>query len=301
MKRTSIGVVVARFQVARLHKGHRYLIDHVNAHSDITIIALGTSESFPTKKNPLSFETRRLMLAGAYPKARIIELPDTKLDERWSQSLDATIEASVPTGVSDPMITLYGSRDSFIGCYTGRYSTSIVPPLGSLNGTRERERLEKPIDSVRFREGLIHAQVIRMPAVYPTVDIAIVRREANEVLLGGKDSDGDKLRFVGGFVDPKDESYEHAARREAYEETAGIEIADLKQIGSTRINDWRYRDTDDVVITTLFVATYVFGPIRAGDDLDRLMWVPTGSLLDRIAPEHEALAHMLLTHLNQTL
>ncbi len=298
---TNVGVIVARFQVARLHKGHRYLIDYVNAHNDTTIIVLGTARSFPTKKNPLSFEMRKLMVANRYPNAIIVPLRDTKLDSRWSSQLDTVIAAAIPAETAEAVVTLYGSRDSFISYYTGSHATQIVPPLGTSNGTTYRERLADITDSVKFREGVIHTQMSRPPAVYPTVDIAIIRRETNEVLLGGKDVDGGKLRFVGGFVDTKDVSYAAAARREAHEETSGIEIADLNELGSTKINDWRYRGTDDSVMTTFFVATYVFGALRAGDDLDRLAWVPIRNVMSCIVPEHEPLGTMLLAHLNKTL
>jgi bifunctional NMN adenylyltransferase/nudix hydrolase len=301
MRNTTVGVIVARFQVARLHKGHRYLIDYVNAHCSILLIVLGTARSFPTKKNPLSFEMRKLMIANRYPNAIIVPLRDTRLDSRWSAELDNVIASSLPHGIGEVAVTLYGSRDSFIDYYTGGHNTEIVPPLGTVNGTKQRKRLADITDSVKFREGVIHTQMGRPPVVYPTVDIAIIRRETNEVLLGGKNVDGGKLRFVGGFVDPKDASYAAAAKREAYEETTGIEIADLKEIGSTRIDDWRYRGSGDTVMTTFFLATYVFGALHANDDLDRLVWVPIPHVMEYLVPEHEPLGHMLLKHFNQTL
>ncbi|QQR82709.1 NUDIX domain-containing protein [Candidatus Campbellbacteria bacterium] len=301
MRNTTVGVVVARFQVAKLHKGHTYLIDYVNSRCDNLLIILGTARSFPTKKNPLSFEMRRLMIANRYPNAIIVPLRDTKLDSRWSTELDLAISSALPGGVDGHTVTLYGSRDSFIDFYTGVHATHLVPPLGTSNGTKNRERLANITDSVKFREGVIHTQMSRPPAVYPTVDIAIIKRETNEVLLGGKNVDGGKLRFVGGFVDPKDTSYAVAAKREVYEETTGIEIADLKEVGSARIDDWRYRGTGDSVITTFFTATYIFGALCASDDLDRLVWVPIPHVIEYLVPEHEPLGLMLLKHFNQTL
>ncbi len=302
MQPETIGVIVARFQVPCLHKGHRYLINYVNSRCEKLVIVLGTPRSFPTKKNPLSFEMRRVMIARQYPNAIIASLPDTKLDAQWSTALDAVIASALCGKVDGIQVTLYGSRDSFITHYSGVHQTELVPPLGNVNGTKHRERLADVADSVKFREGIIHTQMSRPPIVYPTVDVAIIRAETGEVLLGGKACDGGKLRFIGGFVDPtKDASYADAGKREAFEETNGMEIADLKQIGSAKIDDWRYRGTEDCVITSFFIATYVFGALTPSDDLDYLTWIPVLQVMEHLVPEHEPLGHMLISHFNQTL
>ncbi len=50
------------------------------------------------------------------------------------------------------------------------------------------------------------------------------------------------------------------AKREVQEE-AGVEVGNITYLGSTLINDWRYRGEIDKIKTALFVAKYVFGKL----------------------------------------
>lgn len=86
--------------------------------------------------------------------------------------------------------------------------------------------------------------------VYPTVDCAIFDEAYQYVLLARKKNQT-LYRFVGGFVDPKDPSYEMAALREAHEET-GLLCHDVSYVISQNVNDPRYADKDDKIITSLY-------------------------------------------------
>jgi bifunctional NMN adenylyltransferase/nudix hydrolase len=109
----------------------------------------------------------------------------------------------------------------------------------------------------------------RYPTVFATVDVVI--RKDGQLLLGRKPHQ-QKFRFVGGFADPAlDHSYEDAARREAKEETA-LEVPAVKYLGSTRIDDPRYRGTPDCIITHLFLAETFSGTPLASDDIAELRW-----------------------------
>ncbi len=91
-----------------------------------------------------------------------------------------------------------------------------------------------------------------------------------EILLARKP--GEKAyRLIGGFVDPSDGSMEAAARREVMEE-AHIEIGAPEYVGSFHVDDWRYRNEVDQIITTVFVAPYTFGAIQPDDDIEELRW-----------------------------
>ena len=115
----------------------------------------------------------------------------------------------------------------------------------------------------------------RYPTVFATVDVVI--RKGDKLLLGRK-SHQSKFRFVGGFADPAfDNSYEDAAKREAKEET-GIDVQSVKYLGSTRIDDPRYRNTPDCIITHLFEATEWSGEPVASDDIAELKWFDRNEL-----------------------
>jgi bifunctional NMN adenylyltransferase/nudix hydrolase len=120
----------------------------------------------------------------------------------------------------------------------------------------------------------------------------------NELLLGRKANE-DLFRFIGGFTDPTDDCYEDAAKREASEET-GLEIGQPRYIGSKKIDDWRYRNEADKIITHLFVADYVFGNPKAQDDIAELRWFD----VDKITPAmvvapHKVLLEMFLGMVNR--
>lgn len=109
----------------------------------------------------------------------------------------------------------------------------------------------------------------RYPTVFATVDVVL--KKDGKFLLGRKPHQ-QKFRFVGGFADPAfDNSYEDSAKREAKEET-GLDVASVKYLGSTRIDDPRYRGTPDCIITHLFLAEEWEGSPVATDDIAELRW-----------------------------
>jgi bifunctional NMN adenylyltransferase/nudix hydrolase len=113
------------------------------------------------------------------------------------------------------------------------------------------------------------------------------------VLLGRKPYE-EKFRFVGGFTDVEDENYEHAARREAMEET-GLDIGTPQYLGSARVDDWRYRSNQDRgIITLFFKATYISGNAKAMDDIAEVKWFKLDELTeDNLVGEHVKLLKFL--------
>jgi nicotinamide mononucleotide adenylyltransferase len=57
-----VGVIVGRFQTHYLHEGHLDLISHVLENHSQVIIMLGISRKQNSKRNPLDFATRKLMI-----------------------------------------------------------------------------------------------------------------------------------------------------------------------------------------------------------------------------------------------
>jgi bifunctional NMN adenylyltransferase/nudix hydrolase len=293
--RTLIGVIIGRFQTPVLHQGHRYLIDHVAKRHEQILILIGCSPLPLTIRNPLDFESRKQMIAEAYPDAVIAALEDTKSDETWSANLDNTIAKYFP----DHPAQLYGSRDCFFSGYSGKYECITVPELvDSRTATQLREAVSV-INSNDFRSGIIHASRQRFPTSYQVADVAVINPRTKEVLLGQKPEDGNKFRFIGGFVDPKDESLERAAKREVFEETSGLETADYFYLGSHRIPDWRYRGSEDGIMSAFFVAQYIFGHPKAADDLTALSWHPLSQVEELIADNHLPLAKLLNKYIAQ--
>lgn len=291
----SIGVVVGRFQSDHMHPGWCHLIDTVKAlHRDVLIV-VGVSPFPMPPKNILPYDMRKEMILEQYPDVVVVPHADCRSNADWSQGLDALITKMA----GDSGAILYGSRDSFLPSYEGTFPTHYIEQKGDFSATRHREEMVRnPGNSADIRRGILLGYLTRLPVVRPMVDIAVIKGETGEVLLGGKHDDpADTWRFIGGLVDPTDETLERAAKRECIEETSGIEVDDLLYVGSTKTTNWRYGDGADpkseTGITSLFVARYVFGAPRPADDIARLTWIPLKDMSSVLVEEHLPLGAML--------
>lgn len=293
-----VGILIGRFQVHELHEAHRDLIDTVLDKHDRVIIFIGLSPLKNTVNNPLDFNTRKRMIQETYPDIEVYYVKDNPSDEAWSKALDREINQFLKPYQT---AVLYGSRDSFIPHYSGSYPVKELESVKYISGTEIRKRIaNKYTNSAAFRAGAIAASLDRYPTCYPCVDIAIIDRSRGMVLLGKKENEAE-LRFIGGFADPKSPDYETDARREVMEET-GIEVGGLVYIGSTIINDWRYRKEADKIKTLMFVGTYIQGRPQAADDIAHVEWVSLADLIEgkmKIMSEHKVLVDMLSKYIQE--
>lgn len=296
-KKNTVGVVVSRLQVHKIHDGHRYLIDNVKNSCDKLVVALGVNGGWAGSSDPLDFETRKVMLKSHYPDAHVFPIYDCSTNEAWSENIDKLIEENFP----EHDITLFGSRDSFIPYYFGKYKTEYVEPKHeALSGTEIRKQIAgKVIDSEDFRAGVIYVSNSQnFPTSFQAVDIAIRHKTEPKVIVGRKP--GEKgWRLPGGFVDPKDLSLEDAAKREAREEVGNIEVDNVKYIASFRTNDYRYRKSEHKLMTALFYSEYVGGEVIAGDDLIEARWQNFEGLVDCLMEGHKVLGELFLKNLEK--
>lgn len=294
-----VGIIVGRFQIHELHEAHRDLIDSVQHTHNHVIIFVGLSPLRNTPTNPLDFNTRKRMIQETYPNVDVYYIEDNPSDELWSKSLDKQIEKWTKPYQT---VMLYGSRDSFIPAYSGRYPVTELSSTKYISGTEIRRRIANNFPpTLEFRAGVISASMNRYPTCYTTVDIAIIDKSKGLVLLGQKEHE-DGLRFIGGFATPDSPSFETDARREVMEET-GVSVDDIIYIGSAQITDWRYKKETDKIKTMFFEATYQYGPTKAADDIAYVEWVPLSDLIlgkIKIMPEHQVLVDMLRKHAART-
>jgi bifunctional NMN adenylyltransferase/nudix hydrolase len=293
-----VGVIVGRFQASELTPGHKELFDSVIARHQKTICVIGLSPVKATKNNPLDFESRRKMILESYPEITIVYQKDAVSNESWSKTIDENISMQCPPNAK---VTLYGSRDSFIQYYSGRYDTKELVQRSFVSGTADRIRNSYDINnSKEFRQGAIWATQNQYDGCHPTVDIAIIDRPKNRILLGRKPNQT-KFRFVGGFVDPnmkgsKSNYLEQNARREVNEESH-LETGKLEYVDSFQVDDWRYRGETNKIVTILFKTDYVFGAPKPDDDICELRWfdlTKEEKLFSKIVDEHAPLLNAFL-------
>ena len=287
-KATDVGVIVGRFQVNELHEAHVDLITSVLNKHDRVLVFLGNSTIRNTLNNPLDYRARRTMIADKFPTVEIHYINDNPSDTAWTKNLDKLIgEQLLPMQT----VTLYGSRDSFLKCYTGKFNTCELEATTFISGTEVRRRVcNNYPPTADYRAGMIAATAYRFPTAFQTVDIAVVN-DKGELLLARKPEEK-KWRFIGGFSDPASVSLEEDAKREVQEE-AGVEVGNITYLGSTLINDWRYRGEIDKIKTALFVAKYVFGKPEGADDVAEVKWVSINNLTKNdIVETHHVLIDM---------
>jgi bifunctional NMN adenylyltransferase/nudix hydrolase len=290
-EKTDVGIIIARFHTHELHAAHKDLIKSVLNKHERVIIFLGLSPLKNTLNNPLEFRHRKAMIEEEFKNVEIHYVDDNRSDEVWSKKLDGQIQKWL-----NPRQTamLYGSRDSFIPHYHGKYPTCELESEYFVSATEVRKKIINSYPpSKDFRAGLIAATGLKYPTAYQTVDIAVVNWPRNEILLVQKPGE-DKWRFIGGFSDPKSNSLEDDAKREVGEET-GVEVGNIQYLGSTKIVDWRYRNEIDSVKTAFFIAEYIFGNPKGADDVAAAKWFKIADLkTENIVEEHAVLLDMFL-------
>jgi bifunctional NMN adenylyltransferase/nudix hydrolase len=305
-----VGVLVARMQVPKLHQVHKQLIDTVCANHKKVIIFLGVPVVEQTKRNPLDFATRKSMIQKEYPEVTILPIRDQRDNKTWSKILDSKI--SEPFG-SRPTL-LYGARDSFIPFYHGKYNT--VELVGNndqdkISGSAIREEVAREVGQTEdFRKGVIYANYGRFPVIMPCVDVVVLDKTNNTILLGRKPGE-DKFRFIGGHVDVTDESFESAAIRELAEETGGsLEVGlstDAKYICSGKIKDWRHLKEDSEIFSTLYLFEKRWGHAKPADDIEEVKWISIDELSSKekytkvIISEHQDFFGKLISYFENEL
>lgn len=287
----SYGVVIGRFQP--FHEGHKALIYEVlNTHERVVIVVGESPLAFSTR-SPIPVSMVQDTIADAFPayqhRIEFSSLEDQPTNELWSYNLDRLIHSY--TGSRKAV--LYGSRDSFIPAYKGKYPTTYIDVNSGISSTQIRD--EKAINFISadtpVADALMWVAGRQYPAVIPTVDVAVFN-EQNQLLMIRKANET-KWRLPGGFADPKSSCFEQDAGRELREECGDLDIGGwalgMHYVGSYKIDDWRYRSEKSKIITTLFYAQSQFGTPKAGDDASEVKWHKLGIPLSTVVPEHHTL------------
>jgi bifunctional NMN adenylyltransferase/nudix hydrolase len=322
-----VGVVVGRFQVPTLTNAHRNLLQSALKDSDILYVFVGEGHVRVDTKDPIPAKivydmvSRHVGLATR-KRNRIEIIQDHPSNKYWSELLDKEIETflAFDTSVNDEVeVVLFGGRDSFIPHYSGKFLTQYVENVeDSVSGTKIREELKDANRALAyvsdllypeheefvheaFRAGIIHAAHTSYPISYQCVDMIAYTRKLEKVVMVEKEGHG-VIQLPGGFVDVCDDSLETAALRELKEETGIVGNVAVYE-SSHRIDDWRYRNRRDKIMTTLFAVPIDVADLKyakAADDVMKLHLInpvdlvkmPEGS----VHPSHHAMIKSWFKH-----
>lgn len=285
--KSGTGVIVGRFQVVELNALHKKMIGKVLRRHKKVAVFLGSNPA-PSNLNPIDLMFRVDLFESHYKdKLEVFEMPDLPDDRIWSQELDRRILEMRPEG----NVVLYGTMEGFLERYSGRYSAELLE--ASPDELPELIGMDDEWDIRSFRAGMLYAAMRRFPTVYPTVDVAVFRNEMSQVLLARKEHET-RYRFPGGFSDPEDDSFEMAAMRELVEECGDIVVDNLMYLGSLKVDDWRYRETADGIITHLYACSFVSGNPSPNDDIAEIKWFDVEKIKEELfVPEHKDLWNLL--------
>jgi bifunctional NMN adenylyltransferase/nudix hydrolase len=152
---TSLGVIVGRFQVPELHKGHLELINFVMRRNAQCLILLGVNPLSASENDPLDYVMREKMLKTYFPSLTVVPLVDMAHDnDLWSKTVDNIVSVFAQY----KKVTLYGGRDSFIPYYNGKYKVHELANFATTSGTDVRKKTANTIvNSPEFRAGVIYA------------------------------------------------------------------------------------------------------------------------------------------------
>ena len=285
-----VAFIIGRYQTHALHAEQIRMIDEVVKRHPRTIIVLGNSLMRGTIANPLDFRARKTMIQEKFPKLEVLYITDIPKDNTlWSANLDRLIKENT----NNQTIALYGSKETFINKYNGKFATFEFEASSFVSADElRRQAVSNYQPNEQYRAGIVAAQANRFPTAYQTVDVAIVDDRCR--LLMGRKPTETKWRFIGGFSDPNSVSLEADARREASEETK-TEVDGFTYLGSLKINDSRYMGEVDCIKTIFFVGKYIFGRPEGGDDIAEVKWIPIKDLnKDDIGEFHHVLVDMLI-------
>lgn len=155
----NVGVFIGRMQPP--HKAHIDTIKRALQDNDYVIVVLGSSNQFPTVKNPFTFEQRVQMITSCLKdSSRVAFAPvsDYASDVVWAAEVQSMVaKSSEALSLIATNVTLYGHMKDESSYYLSMFPTWKLCEMGCLGD----------INATHIREMLFSEQTISSKEVYP--------------------------------------------------------------------------------------------------------------------------------------
>ena len=235
------------------HVGHMQVIRELFESGKKVFIFLSCDRSFPSKKNPLSFELRKKLLEQAIIAEgygdrhyEIIALRNRRYNDVWVSELEKAIATHLQKpDLGADQVALFHGRDGFGKHYipTGKYPVFEVGEVKGVNATAIRERvLSHNAASGSRSEGAVDQQLRQPDALlFMQVRAVIKNPEGKIAIVKYASGDERKFRFLGGYVSPtKDVSFESGLSRKLSKKFGITSNDSVSYVGNVAIEDWRH-------------------------------------------------------------
>lgn len=256
MSDTEVGVLIARFQTHKLVEAHLNILNSLRSKYAKVLVLLTTPAIKATIENPLDYPSRAEMIRTSFPDVLIQPLADTSSDGQWSWKIDVAIREAFGALVK---VSIHASSDAAVPFYIGTHKILPLPPKiqQSIAGVKASLKNDSALmGTPAWRAGMVHSSTARFDLSYQRVDVVPYRIEKGNLeilLLSREENEG--LFSIGGSVLTKDLSLEEASKRELWDQVGVRGLP--KYVGSTRVNDWRFRFERDKVLSSVFVVGYI--------------------------------------------
>ena len=288
--------IVGSFQTYKFTREEKKYFKKLKKEYKDVIIVL--KDSYITKDNPLTVKDRKLLFSKYLKIKNVIAVKKQKHKEHYYNLILNNIGS---LNFNKTELLLDDKQDEIaINNHLKSISEKLYVYSNDNIKSFSNKKIKEPKRNVsNYLLGKISSILNLFPVCFSTVDIIVTKEIDDEehILLGQKKNGvkHDEWVFIGGFVDKGDRSARNAAARELKEESS-LEISPkiLNIVDNIEIDDWRYKDTEHSIFTTIFTveisdkwSDYIINnKEQAGDDIVNLKWIKPSEIEQYLSKTH---------------
>ncbi len=294
------GVVIGRFQAPIIIGGHRTILQAAAKDNDELIIFIADNEIPFSHSNIIPYEIREALLADFIKSSinktvHFYKLDDQKYASYIQAAIDHVLAVHYDVGKTNEA-TLYGGPGNFAERYSGIMKVKLIEKV-NLGPSAEQARsvaYNHMNYSATFCSGIIKAIRQREPICHNyVISVAIGDNGRENQILVEQNERMKRLILPTFEVVKRFDNLIHQSFAELRDIVPNIVLSTGTQMGSVRVDDWRFRDSDDFCYYHM-----VYHRVHNNPDAPlgyRWLTKPIG------AYQFEVEYHQLLPYINQVL